>query len=817
MPFTCADEFDKLPQASYNASGGPNHSFYDAGRWVVYFATPWGAAILRSVLVLSLALSVGAPPAATADELPASLSLAPAGADYYAAALRTGERWQKIRESNAWAKLNSLPIVRFLREQVRSEFEPSGSLSEYGQWLAAPEAQRLLALAADLLSQEIFVCTDDDFAEVLERWLLLQERETPIKLNFSQRATGPSAASSGQWTHTKTADWAQLAKHVDKLQVPGIMVGFKATDRAEVEAHLRRLEAWLRESLAEFLPVDRLKWVAVEGQRFLSLELDGSLVPWEQFEPAEEESNAEDREKAIAALKRKTLVLSLGLRGDYLIAAVGPSRKLLEQPGARGRLSERKELEPLRRAASQRLIDVEYRSQRLRRLMAGNRAASPDLLRANLSQLLSLGGIADDPGIVEKFNADLTRLAADAQADASDPGAIIYFSSLVEHGIESTTYDLGRSPREDGTRPLDLLTHVGSHPLFFAVGRRKSPQADYRRFADYVRAWLTFADALVLANLGDDQHAHYERWSQPFKQLLRDTHDITEKLLMPALSDGEVGWVVDGETKSDRWHGNMPKSESPMPMLLPALIVGVSNRAQLDQAMRKYWTAADGFLKTLDQLDPDLLPDGLAIPVAEMQQVAGGDLRYYALPKELGFDERIEPGMAVGERVLGLGLTRSQLQRLLPESGWRPEVGPLADWQGRPLYSATFLDCAGLMDAIRPWLEFAVMHFPEGLFDGIPGPFGPTLIGPGQLPNFDQSLTQPIVVPEKVEEEQTKQEETEDEQFEDGRVLVEQFRGFLEVLRVVRTVSIVRHDDHGALVTRRLIEIRDLPEVSADD
>ena len=45
-----------------------------------------------------------------------------------------------------------------------------------------------------------------------------------------------------------------------------------------------------------------------------------------------------------------------------------------------------------------------------------------------------------------------------------------------------------------------------------------------------------------------------------------------------------------------------------------------------------------------------------------------------------------------GQRILSLALTRSQMERLLPESGWRPDVGPLADWQGRPLYSATFFE-----------------------------------------------------------------------------------------------------------------------------
>lgn len=79
------------------------------------------------------------------------------------------------------------------------------------------------------------------------------------------------------------------------------------------------------------------------------------------------------------------------------------------------------------------------------------------------------------------------------------------------------------------------------------------------------------------------------------------------------------------------------------------------------------------------------------------------------------------------------------------------------------------------------------------------------MIRHGQLPNFDHSFMQRI----GPVSEQTKQERA-----EVGRIPLEQLRGFLGV---VRSVSIARHNGHGVIVARRLIEIPDLPAVPVDE
>lgn len=181
------------------------------------------------------------------------------------------------------------------------------------------------------------------------------------------------------------------------------------------------------------------------------------------------------------------------------------------------------------------------RSRHLQRSLRARRANSPGLL-SNLAQLLLLSGGDVDPHVLAGLSAALKRLAADSPDEATDAGASLYFSRRAEHGVESVTYDYGANSKQDGTQPLGLLAHVGAKPLFFSVAQRKAFDADYRRFAGYLGAWLAFADRLLASNFTSDEV--YERWSQSVKQLLRTADDISLQLLTRSLADGQIGLVV---------------------------------------------------------------------------------------------------------------------------------------------------------------------------------------------------------------------------------------------------------------------------------
>ena len=79
-----------------------------------------------------------------------------------------------------------------------------------------------------------------------------------------------------------------------------------------------------------------------------------------------------DGDKLIEHLKKTTLVVSLGLRDDYLLLAIGPSTDVLAKLGKGTSLRSLPELAAVAKFADKRICSVGYLSKTL------NRALQPD-------------------------------------------------------------------------------------------------------------------------------------------------------------------------------------------------------------------------------------------------------------------------------------------------------------------------------------------------------------------------------------------------------------------------------------------------------
>ena len=72
----------------------------------------------------------------------------------------------------------------------------------------------------------------------------------------------------------------------------------------------------------------------------------------------------DDGDKLIAHLKKTTLVVSLGLRDDYLLLAIGPSTDVLARMGKGPPLRSLPELAAVAKFADKRICSVGYLARR---------------------------------------------------------------------------------------------------------------------------------------------------------------------------------------------------------------------------------------------------------------------------------------------------------------------------------------------------------------------------------------------------------------------------------------------------------------------
>src|SRR5262249_47612054 len=155
-----------------------------------------------------------------------------------------------------------------------------------------------------------------------------------------------------------------------------------------------------------------------------------------------------------------------------------------------------------------------------------------------------------------------------------------------------------------------------------------------------------YVDEFVLPRLGEDAKEQYQRISKLALPILERLGNATETMLIPALADGQFGFVLDAKITSKQWHKALPASEKPLPMLEPAFVVGVSDAALLTKAFAEYRSIANETIGKLHELFPDKIPE-FQIPAAQSRKLKTGTSYFYPIPAELGLDDKISPNGAV--------------------------------------------------------------------------------------------------------------------------------------------------------------------------
>ena len=218
-----------------------------------------------------------------------------------------------------------------------------------------------------------------------------------------------------------------LVGQIDLIKFPEMVIGCKVKDQALAKQQLDQLELGLQQALAQAPPTLKncLKRTTIDGRSYLTLTLDGSMVPWEPGVVAKIRSLAAtpaDGDKLIEHLKKTTLVISLGLRDDYLLLAIGPSTDVLARLGKGATLRSRPELAAVATFADKPICSVGYVSKTLIQHFSQTKAGIDNLLSTVKGLLPSL----PVPGKMrEDIAKDAAGIAADLKKFIPEVGATV--------------------------------------------------------------------------------------------------------------------------------------------------------------------------------------------------------------------------------------------------------------------------------------------------------------------------------------------------------------------------------------------------------
>jgi hypothetical protein len=671
---------------------------------------------LLALAALALAVLPARPARAAGAAGPEnSLPLIPADAAFYSTGLRYREQLDLFLKSKAFAQLRDMQGIKLGMLLLQQQWsDPDGKLKPVRDFFEQAENQELLALLGDAFANEIFFYGGQTWGDTVELMMQVQgaQRYGPAMLQATGKTRGLDPGKLQALVILNV-----LNQNLDLIKVPDLIIGFRLGDTKRADNQLKRLEALLGQLEDQAPPLKgRVKRTRVGDGNYLTLNLDGEMIPWDQVNMKEFEEKPGEFDKLLKKLRGLKLTISLGVSDKYLLLGVGPSAEHLAVLGAKGKkLIDRPELKPLGKAAGKKLTSVGYASKDFR--------AKANTNKKDLDGLADMAkGFLPEAGLPEakrkQIEKDLDGLAADLKKFIPDLGAELSFSYLTDAGYESYSYSHGTFNELDSSKPLTLLDHVGGNPIFAVAGRSKNSGQAYAFLTKWVKVAFAHGEDIFVEKLGKEEKDKYQEARTALLPLVARLDEVTGKMLLPALADEQTALVIDAKWTSKQWHKAMPMADKPLPMLEVGLAVGVSDADLLRKAMGEYRTTANEMIAAVRKLVPkDANFPEFSIPEPKTHKAAAGELYYFPLPAEWGLDKQVAPTLGLADKVGVVAPSRAMAERLLSRKKLvLPPGSPLADTR-RPLAGALYCNFPGFIEAITPWVDFGLekAEFPPGI------------------------------------------------------------------------------------------------------
>jgi hypothetical protein len=703
------------------------------------------------------------------DKLDTSLQWVPADAATYSSSLRLGEQVEIVAKSRAWAAVKGLPATQRLVEEINKAFQsPQGMMAK--MFMASPEFKKGLAFLGDMFSREVFIYADPaaiDAAELFQKLNTVRSFGQLTALASGEFGPGEAGRAQAQLM------LATLAENIELLKVPNVIIGFRVKDQALASQQIANLQGGIK-SLSEFAPglAELVKRQKLGDGDYLTFTVSGSMIPWDEL-PVDAlrqmEASKGDVDKIIDKVKKTTLVLALGVRKDYVLLAIGPSMDCLAQLGKGPSLAGVPEMKKLEKFADRRIVAISYVSKAMAERMAFSAADVDGLVRMFQGVVKESRLTSDQKAKVEK---DIRELGNDLKRLTQKAGAVVGASFLTDGGMETYSYAWGEHSPETGAKPLGILSHLGGQPILAIAGRGRSSVGDYDLAVKWIKKAHGYFEEFALPEMRSEDRETYKKVMEKLRPLAQRCDAATRNKLIPALADGQIALVLDARLKSQQFLREMPKLDKAMPMIEPALVLGVSNAEQLKEALAEYREIWNAGVEVVQEFAPPSEKEAIArfkLPKPESAKSASGAVYCYPPPADWGLDKQFALCLGLSDRMAAFTISNQHAERLLKATPLA--VGGVLSDTSRPLAMAVSFDWAGLVDAATPWIELGVTELvktePEvSKFLGSSEPGKPSVM--------------------------------------------EQVRTVLDVLKTMRSITMESHLEDGVLVSHSLVEIRDI-------
>jgi hypothetical protein len=652
------------------------------------------------------------------------VDVVPADAAFFISQPRIGQQWSALMASNFMKKIQQLQEQfggqEAIENQVAGAIGDPSATDEFKQFWEDPENKELLALLWDMIDDEVFIYGGPDYIEL---------GELMKKIDAAQREMMLENISADFDAEPVQPDFSKIfpIEQVEQVNAPATVIGFKISNVERANAQLARAQKLLEDAFAEIPELaGRLGNIKIGEHQLLTMTLDGEQIPWEDVEQQlEADESIEDKEyfrKLIAIVKKKTVTVTVGVIGEFLVVSLGNSNDHLRNFGT-DPLIEKADLAPLKKMRDKPLTSVYYFSDEFlnsgrtpKYMMAAMKDYGQFFVKAAEQENGEL-----DPELKKQINADISEFVDDLAKYVPDPGAMLHFSYMIDNGYESYNYNHASQLVFDGSKELTILEHLGGDPIAFSVGRSTFSIEDYEVAKKWMGKLSGYMDRSVAmaAESGDEEQTiivqHYEDFKREFGPYAGKLDKIITDQLIPALKDNQSGFVLDNKLHSKQWFEGAPPAEEPLPMLQPAYVWGVSDVTMLRAGIINLYKLGDELVASAKKLSTENeLPDDIPfeqIPRPTRENVRGGAIFYYDIPAPIESNETLAASLGLSTDAAALTITKEHATRLMNRQTLT--VDCLAAEHKGPAAAATFIDFARIIDTAEPWVEYGIKNGEE--------------------------------------------------------------------------------------------------------
>jgi hypothetical protein len=739
---------------------------------------------LATIALLSLIAMRGGADAAELAEQAHSLRVVPADVAYYSSSLRLKEQLDAFLNSNAYARLMEIQLVQFAKGLIQTQWQQASlpAVQEFRDYVESDEGQEVIEVLKEMFADEIFVYGGNDLTDWLQLFAELNGIQQRVRLEAS----------------TSDEDFQQLLKkrmlrifeeRADGLDAPTIVAGFRINDADKARQQLDTVQGHLRQLLDDKQPElsANLQRDQIAGNEFLTLRLDGSMIPWDQVREEIDDADAEDFEKWRELISKKTIALALGVIENVVLISVGESTDHLENFGKGPFLADHEALKRLAKHSDERVISISYLSAEFAKNLSSPQKTLNDLANS-LDQALVEAEI-EEP-LRKKLIEDIQSL--DLAKYMPVPGETSSIAFITDRGYEAFRYQTGTQPLLDSSKPLEILDHIGGSPLMCVASRSNDTVEDYDRATAWLKKTAGHVEEIAKSKSKPEDWDTYLEYRDRVIALLNRLDAANRNLVYPALSKSEAAIVLDASAESKQWTTHAPESPTALPMLEFGIVMSVSDAEHLRKAVNEYVEVFRDGIALAREINPDSLPD-FEIPEAEERNAEGGGKLYvYPLPDPWGIDEQLAPTAGLTESTAVLSTMPATAERLLQAT---PQKIDTSLDLTRPAAAVVHIKFADLLTKIRPWIDYGLA------------------VGMGTLKNEE---------PEDDGDENDESGSADDEEaevpaqaaqvaFQVG-IFMPQVYQLFDVLSAFRSVTMITYEEDGVWVTHSETNIQDLEE-----